>query len=147
MIIWIDGDACPRVIKDIIFKAANRTKTKTILVANQFINLPPSPMIKRHIVEQGFDKADKVIEDSVISGDIVVTSDLALAEGCLKKQAHVISPRGEQFSTDSIKQKLTIRDFNELMRSSGLHSGGPRALSSRETHLFAGQLDRLLAKK
>lgn len=145
--IWIDGDACPKVIKEIIFKASKRTKTECILVANQFMNIPPSPFIKRQMVEQGFDKADDTIAESVNAGDIVITSDIPLAENCLTKNAYVISPRGEMFSLSTIKQKLAMRDFNEVMRSSGLHSGGPKSLSKKDITQFANQLDRLLARK
>lgn len=144
--IWIDGDACPKVIKDIIFKAVHRTKINCILVANQLMNLPPSPLIKRLVVERGFDAADKAIEDGVSAGDIVITSDLPLAEGCLNKQSHVISPRGELFSTNTIRQKLAMRDFNEVMRGSGIHADGPKPFSPKDIQQFANQLDRLLAK-
>ncbi|WP_419419576.1 YaiI/YqxD family protein [Legionella sp. D16C41] len=144
--IWIDGDACPKAIKEIIFKAAIRNKIKCILVANQFMNLPPSPMIQRIIVDQGFDKADQLIIESILTGDIVITSDIPLAESCINKQAKVISPRGELFNANTIKQKLAIRDFNEVMRSSGLHSKGPNSLTQKDIKLFANQLDRLLVK-
>lgn len=144
--IWIDGDACPKVIKEIIFKAAKRTQTKCTLVANQFMSLPPSPLIKRIVADQGFDEADNIIIESVVAGDIVITSDLALADGCLKKQAHVISPRGELYRSSTINQKLAMRDFNETMRGSGLHSGGQKPSTQKETLLFANQLDRLLVK-
>ncbi len=144
--IWIDGDACPKAIKDIVFKAANRTKTKCILVANQMVPVPPSPMIKRIIVSQGFDQADQTIIDSTQPGDIVITSDLPLAESCLEKQAHVISPRGELFSSNTIKQKLAMRDFNEVMRGSGIHSGGPKPMGAKEVSQFANHLDSLLMK-
>lgn len=145
--IWIDGDACPKAIKDIIFKAAKRTKTVCILVANQLINLPSSPFIKRLVVEQGFDKADDHIAASAHEGDIVITADLPLAESCLNKKALVVSPRGELFTLNTIKQKLAMRDFNEVMRGSGIHSSGPKSLSQRDIMQFANQLDRLLAKQ
>lgn len=144
--IWIDGDACPKAVKEIIFKAANRTKTTCMLVANQYIPLPPSPYIKRMIVEQGYDKADDAIADAVIEGDIVITSDLPLADLCLNKNALVINPRGELYSSETIKQKLAMRDFNELMRGSGIHGSGPKQISNRDINDFANSLDRLLAK-
>lgn len=144
--IWIDGDACPKAIKEIIFKASKRTKVTCTLVANQFIQIPSSPFISRRLVAQGFDQADQVIIDSVQSGDMVITADLALAESCLNKHAYVISPRGEMFSTNSIQQKLAMRDFNEVMRGSGLHAKGQKPLSSGEISAFANQLDRLLAQ-
>lgn len=144
--LWIDGDACPKSIKEIIFKAAKRTRTHCYLVANHFINLPQSPYIHRLLVEQGFDKADDAIEKKVGVNDLVITSDLPLAEACLIKKAVVISPRGEAYSVETIKQKLAMRDFNEALRSSGIHSAGLKQLSSREISLFANQLDGYLAK-
>lgn len=144
--IWIDGDACPKAIKDIIFKAVNRSKIECVIVANQFINIPLSNLIKRLIVEPGFDKADDKITELVNPGDLVITADLPLAETCLVKQAQVISPRGELYSLNSIKQKLAMRDFNEVMRGSGIHSSGPKAMASKDMSQFANQLDRLLAK-
>lgn len=144
--IWIDGDACPKAIKAIIFKAAIRTKTVCLFVANHFSPLPRSPFIKRALVEQGFDKADDLIEEKVNASDIVITGDLPLAEACLKKKAYVISPRGKQFDSGSIMQKLAMRDFNETMRGSEIHSGGPAAMSERDVQQFANQLDRLIAR-
>ena len=144
--IWIDADACPKIIKEVIFKAAKRTKIECFVVANQFMSLPSNPLVKRIIVEQGFDKADNVIEESVVSGDVVITADLPLAEECLNKKASVISPRGELFSLSTIKQKLAMRDFNEVMRGSGLHSKGMKPLNNKDVTLFANQLDRVLAK-
>lgn len=144
--IWIDADACPKAVKEVIFKAAKRTKIECFVVANQFMSLPANPLVKRIVVEQGFDKADNVIEESVVSGDIVVTADLPLAEACLNKKASVISPRGELFSLNTIKQKLALRDFNEVMRGSGLHSKGMKPLSAKDVTQFANQLDRSLAK-
>lgn len=145
--IWIDGDACPKPVKDILFKAAIRTRTPCHIVANQLMTVPSSPFIKRILAEKSFDSADRLIEHSVQAGDIVVTSDLPLVEACLEKQAAVISPKGELFSLNSIKQKLAMRDFNEVMRGSGIHTGGPKPLSAKDISLFANQLDRLLAKR
>lgn len=144
--IWIDGDACPKNIKEIIFKAANRTKTKCIIVANQYMSLPASPYIQRMLVEQGFDKADDAIAEAVKAKDIIITADIPLAEACLNKGGKVINPRGEQFNSDTIQQKLAIRDFNEVMRGSGMHSGGPKQLSNKDINQFANKLDALLAQ-
>ncbi len=144
--LWIDGDACPKLIKNIIFKAAVRTKTACMIVANHFSQIPPSPYIKRQVVEQGFDSADKAIEDAIDANDVVITADLPLAEACLIKKAYALSPRGELFDLGSIKQKLAMRDFNETMRSSGIHSQGPSALGEKDIRQFANALDRLLAK-
>lgn len=146
-IIWIDGDACPKAIKEIIFKAANRTKTQCVIVANQYMSLPPSAYIRRAVVEQGFDKADDFIEASVNAKDIVITQDIPLAKACLDKAAAAISPRGERFTLDTINQKLAMRDFNEVMRGSGIHASGPKALSAQDVNQFANQLDRLLATR
>lgn len=146
MTIWIDGDACPKVIKAIIFKAAIRTKTTCHFVANHFSALPRSPFIKRVLVEQGFDKADDMIAERVQEKDIVVTGDLPLAEACLKKKANVISPRGKRFDSGTIMQQLAMRDFNETMRGSELHTGGPAAMNERDVQQFANQLDRLLQR-
>lgn len=147
MIIWIDGDACPKAIKDVIFKASNRTKTECILVANQFMQLPPSRFIKRMMVGQEFDAADDVIAESVCENDVVITSDLPLGKSCLDKCAKVISPRGESFSLETINQKLAMRDLNETLRGSGIHSGGSKPMSAKDVNQFANQLDRILAAR
>ncbi len=143
--LWIDGDACPKAVKEILFRAAIRTKTNCILVANHFIPLPKSPFIQLKQVDKGFDKADDLIANHVNKRDIVITSDLPLADTCLSKNAFVISPRGEQYRRDTMKQKLAMRDFNEVMRGSGIHSKGPSALSAKDINQFANQLDRLLS--
>lgn len=145
-VLWVDGDACPKLVREIVFRAAIRCKIDCFLVSNTPISLPPNPLIHNRIVEQGFDKADDAIEEAVCKGDIVITSDLPLAEACLKKAAEVLSVRGERFSLNSIQQKLALRDFHETLRSSGLHTGGPKSLSSRDVQQFANQLDRLLSK-
>ena len=146
MKLWIDGDACPKQIKEVLFRAAIRTKTKLILVANHFVQLPPSPFITRQIVDKGFDVADNVIVEQVEQNDIVITADIPLANDVLEKKAHAINPRGELYSQENIKHILAMRNFNESLRETGNISGGPPKLSNQDTQKFSNQLDRLLAK-
>jgi uncharacterized protein YaiI (UPF0178 family) len=147
MKIWIDGDACPNNIKEVLFRAANRTKIQTILVANHFVSLPPSPYISRQIVEQGFDVADNTIVDQVEKGDIVITADIPLANDVLEKSAHAINPRGELYSAENIKHILAMRNFNESLRETGqLTNSGPAKLSNQDTQKFSNQLDKLLSR-
>lgn len=146
MHIWIDADACPNVVKEIVFRASQRTKTPVILVANQYIKKPPYPLIKTVQVSQGFDEADNYIVDNLNAGDLVITADIPLASDAIDKQAHVINPRGEEYTKENIKQRLNMRDFMEQMRSSGEVSGGPPPLNQSDRQQFANALDRLLAK-
>lgn len=145
MKIWVDADACPAVIRDILFRAAVRTAVPLTLVANQWLKVPSSPLISMRVVPGGFDQADDAIVGGLAAGDLVISADLALAEAALNRGAHVLSPRGERFSTDTIRAKLTMRDFLETLRASGVQSGGPPPLSAADRQAFAGQLDRLLA--
>ncbi len=145
MKIWVDADACPVVIKEILFRAAERTKIEMTLVANQPIRTPPSRFIKMLQVPQGFDVADNEIVRRVAGGDLVITSDIPLADEVIEKGGHALSPRGERFTPDSIKARLNIRDFMETMRGSGVDtSGGPPPLSQSDRMAFANHLDRLL---
>ena len=145
MKIWVDADACPVVIKEILFRAAERTKIEMTLVANQPIRTPPSRFIKMLQVPQGFDVADNEIVRRVAAGDLVITSDIPLADEVIEKGGHALSPRGERFTPDSIKARLNIRDFMETMRGSGVDtSGGPPPLSQSDRMAFANHLDRLL---
>jgi len=146
MQIWIDADACPVVIKEILFRAAKRTSTLTTLVANQAMNTPPSPFIKSMRVAQGFDVADNEIVRLCEEGDLVITSDIPLASDAIDKGAFALSPRGEFFSKENIRERLNIRDFLDTMRSSGIQSGGPAALNQSDRQAFANQLDRFLAQ-
>lgn len=145
MKIWVDADACPAVIRDILFRAAVRTGVPLTLVANQWLKVPSSPLISMRVVPGGFDQADDAIVGGLAAGDLVISADLSLAEAALNRGAHVLSPRGERFSTDTIRAKLTMRDFLETLRASGVQSGGPPPLSAADRQAFAGQLDRLLA--
>ena len=147
MQIWVDADACPVVIKEILFRAAERTQTRLTLVANQHIKTPPSKYISSVQVMQGFDVADNEIVRRTESGDLVITSDIPLADEVLTKGANALSPRGELFTKDNIKPRLNMRDFLETMRSSGIQSGGPPPLSQNDRKAFAEQLDKWLAAK
>ncbi len=146
MDIWVDADACPVVIKDIIFRAAQRTKIQVTLVANQFIQTPRLPNIKFIRVAAGFDVADDEIVKRVNTGDLVITSDIPLAAEVIEKGALALSPRGEMHTADNIKQRLNIRDFMDTMRSSGIHTGGPPPLNQNDRQAFANHLDRILTK-
>lgn len=147
MEIWVDADACPVAIKEILFRAAMRTKTQLTLVANQAIRVPKSPCIRAIQVEPGFDVADDEIVKRCQSGDLVITSDIPLAAQVIDKGGYALSPRGEMYSANDIQARLTMRDFLETMRSSGVVTGGPPALSQNDKKLFAGHLDSLLAKR
>ena len=144
MKIYVDADACPVAIKEILFRAANRTATQTILVANNFLRTPPSKYIQFKQVDKGFDVADNAIVEWCKSDDLVITSDIPLADEIIAKGGHALSPRGELFTKENIKGRLNIRDFMETMRSSGVQTGGPSALSASDKQAFANHLDRIL---
>jgi len=146
MKIWVDADACPVVIKEILFKAAERTKTTTTFVANQFIKTPPSQYLKSIQVASGFDVADNEIVQRAAEGDLVITADIPLAAEVIEKGAHALNPRGEMYTIDSIKQRLNMRDFMDTMRASGIQTGGQAPLSQRDRQEFANNLDRLLTE-
>jgi uncharacterized protein YaiI (UPF0178 family) len=145
--IWVDADACPVVVRDILFKAAERTKVTLTLIANQMVRVPPSRYISAVQVSSGFDVADNEIVRRANAGDLVITSDIPLAAEVIEKGALALSPRGELFTADNIRGRLMMRDFMDTMRSSGVHSGGAAAYSSADKQLFANQLDRYLAKR
>jgi len=147
MEIWVDADACPVAIKEILFRAAMRTKTRLTLVANQPVRVPKSPSIASIQVPAGFDVADNEIVKRCQAGDLVITSDIPLAAEVLAKGGLALSPRGELFSDNDIKSRLTMRDFLDTMRASGIVTGGPAALSQNDKKLFAGHLDALLARQ
>ncbi|MCP3670729.1 MAG: YaiI/YqxD family protein [Gammaproteobacteria bacterium] len=146
MKIWVDADACPVVIKDILFRAAERTGLQLTLVANQSIRVPPAPNIKMLRVAPGFDVADNEIVKLSAAGDLVITSDIPLAAEVIEKGGYALSPRGEMYTTDNIKARLTMRDFMDSLRSSGIDTGGPPALNQGDRQAFANHLDRFLAK-
>ena len=145
MKIWVDADACPVVIKEILFKAAERTATQLTLVANQPIRVPPSRFINAIQVSSGFDVADNEIVKRLETGDLVITGDIPLAADVIEKGGHALSPRGERYTVDNIKARLNIRDFLDTMRGSGIDTGGPPPLSQGDRKSFADHLDRLLA--
>lgn len=144
--IWVDADACPRVIREILFRAAVRVKLPLTLVANHVLSVPASEYIQYRQVPQGFDVADDYIAQQVEEGDLVITSDIPLAAEVIEKGAGVISPRGEQFTRNNIRQRLNMRDFMETMRSTGEVRGGPPALDDKDKQTFANALDRYLAR-
>lgn len=146
MQIWVDADACPNVIKNILFRAAERVQIQCILVANQMIAIPPSKWIERRQVAQGFDEADNYIVKSLDAGDIVITADIPLAAEAIEKGAIAINPRGELYTTENIKQRLAMRNFMEEMRSTGVQMGGPATFTQQDKSAFANALDRLLVK-
>jgi uncharacterized protein YaiI (UPF0178 family) len=146
MNIWVDADACPAVIKDILYRAALRSKRPLTLVANRMLHTPPSPLIRAVQVPRGFDVADDYIVEHTSAGDLVVTADIPLASEVLRKGAQVISPRGEQYTVDSINERLAMRDMMEELRSAGIDTGGPAAFSQADRRAFANVLDKLLHK-
>ena len=144
MKIWIDADACPNPIKEILYRVANRKSIIITLVANQWLTIPTSPFIKRLQVVNGFDEADNKIVELVEKNDLVITSDIPLASDVLHKGAFVLTPRGEPFTLETIKERLVMRDFMETMRASGIQSKGPSPFSTKDREKFANQLDILI---
>lgn len=146
MKIWVDADACPVVIKEILYRAAKRTNTEMTLVANQPLSVPPSPLIKTVQVASGFDVADSEIVRRAEVGDLVITADIPLAAEIIEKGAHALNPRGELYTTENIRARLNMRDFMDTLRGSGIQTGGPKEFSQSDRQAFANSLDRLLAK-
>ena len=144
--IWVDADACPNAVKDILFRAATRAQVPLKLVANHALRVPPSRWIKSLQVEQGFDVADDYIAREVSAGDLVITSDIPLAAEVIEKGGLVLTSRGEPYTRENVRQRLNMRDFMETMRSSVEMHGGPPPLSNRDKQVFANALDRYLAK-
>lgn len=147
MRIWIDADACPNIIKEILFRAANRTKTPLILVANQYLNTPPSPFITKIQVSSGFDVADNKIVEGLEPGDVVITADIPLADAVVNKGCIALNPRGELYSAGNIKERLSLRNFSDALRSTGVITGGPAALGKKEVREFSNRLDKILGQK
>lgn len=146
MKIWVDADACPVVIKDILFKAADKRAISTTFLANHSIRVPPSRFINFMQVSSGFDVADDEIVKRVSQGDLVITSDIPLASDAISKGALALSPRGELFTIENIKSRLNIRDFMDTMRASGVQTGGPAALNQQDRQSFANHLDKIITK-
>jgi len=147
MRIWVDADACPAVIKDILYRAAERVKCPLVLVANKPLRTPPSPYIKSMQVPGGIDVADNRIVELVQPGDLVVTADIPLAAAVIDKDGHALNPRGELYTRDNIRERLTMRNFLGELRNAGVMTGGPAALSHSDRQAFANQLDRFLARR
>ena len=146
MQIWVDADACPNVIKEILFRAAERLRIPLILVANKFLRTPPSSYIRSIQVGAGFNVADTAIVRKMAPGDLVVTADIPLAAEVIGQGGHALNPRGELYSTENIKERLAMRNFMDELRETGLQTGGPAALSQKDRQAFANQLDRFLAE-
>ena len=145
MQIWVDADACPGPVKEMVFRAAMRTGVHATLVANHAMRVPKSPHIELLIVPGGFDVADDTIAARVSAGDLVITSDIPLASDVIDQGALVVTPKGERYTADNIKARLNMRDFLETMRASGVQTGGPAAYSQTDRKAFADQFDRILA--
>lgn len=146
MKIWVDADACPGVIKEIVFRAAERTRVPTTLVANQAMRIPQSPFVRFVQVASGFDEADKHIVKMLEPNDLVITADIPLAAAVIEKGAHALNPRGELYTPDNIRERLSMRNFMDELRGSGVVTGGPAALGTKDREAFANALDRLLRK-
>lgn len=144
MNIWIDGDACPRAIKQILFRAAVKRRVMVIIVANHLAMIPPSAFIKRVQVAPGFDQADNYIASHLEARDLVITSDIILADEVIAKKGLALSPRGQLYTANNIKQMLTMRHLNESLRENGLISGGLDALSAKDIQHFSNHLDRIM---
>lgn len=147
MQIWVDADACPGAIKDILFRAAERQRVQVSLVANQALRIPPSPYLRLVQVPPGFDVADKRIIELLTPGDLVITADIPLAAAAIEKNAHALNPRGELYTKDNIRERLSMRNFMDELRGGGVTTGGPSALSQRDRQAFANSLDSFLAKR
>ena len=146
MKIWVDADACPVVIKDILFRAAERTGVQLTLLANHPVQVPRSGCIKFIQVTSGFDVADNEIVKRLAAGDLVITGDIPLAAEVIEKGGHALNPRGELYSAETIKARLNMRDFMDTLRASGMNTGGPPALSQSDRKSFANHLDTLLTR-
>jgi len=147
MKIWVDADACPAVVKDILYRAAKRTNTNLVLVANANLSVPPSPLISTVRVGQGFDVADNYIVQHLEAHDLVITADIPLAAEVIEKGALALNPRGELYTEDNVRQRLGIRDIMEQLRATGTQTGGPAAYGAKEKMAFANAVDRLLANR
>lgn len=146
MKIWVDADACPKVIKEILFNAAVRTQTDLILVSNHALSSPPSPFITKMQVVAGFDVADDKIMQCIQAEDLVITADIPLADAVVTKEAFALNPRGELYTKSNIKQRLAVRNLSTDLRGSGVRTGGPAVISKREIQNFANSLDKFLTK-
>jgi len=146
MHIWVDADATPKAVKAILFRAAQQRGQALTLVANQPLDVPRSPLIRAVRVGAGFDVADDYIVEHVQAGDLVVTADIPLAAALVPRDCHVLSPRGELFTAETVRQRLNLRDFHETLRASGLDTGGPPTYNQADRQAFANALDRLVTR-
>jgi uncharacterized protein YaiI (UPF0178 family) len=146
MKIWIDADACPKVVKEVVFKAAHRLNIPTILVANSFLRIPDSPLLSFIQVDQGADVADTYIVENVSPSDLVITADIPLASLIVEKEATAINPRGELYTEENISERLSVRDFMQDLRDSGIETGGPAPFGVKDKANFANSLNKLLTK-
>lgn len=146
MHIWVDADACPNVIKEVLFKAAMRREIKVTLVANIPLSVPPSPLFDTITVSAGFDEADKEIARLVSPGDLVITADIPLADAIVSKGATGLNPRGELYTEENVKGLLRMRNLMEELRSGGMVSGGPSPIGPKDKQEFTNQLDRFLTR-
>ena len=146
MQIWVDADACPKVIKNILFRAAERLQVSLTLVANRSLHTPPSPYIKVMQVDDGLNVADNQIVQKLQRGDLVITADIPLAAEVIEKGGHALDPRGEFYTKDNVGERLAVRNLMDELRSGGVDTGGPSSFSKSDRHAFANQLDRFLAK-
>lgn len=145
--IWVDADACPVIVREILFRASTRTGVPITLVASRPVRLPGSPIIRFVQVAPGFDAADKRIVELMERGDLVVTADVPLAAAVIEKGGTALNPRGELYTPENVRERLSMRNFLDELRGSGVNTGGPGALGQRERQLFANQLDRWLARR
>lgn len=143
--IWVDADACPGAIREILFRAAERAQVRVTLVANQWLRTPPSRHVRALQVQGGFDAADDAIAERVRRGDLVVTQDIPLAARVLERGAEAVNPRGERYTADNIAERLSMRNFMDELRGAGVQTGGPSVFHARDRQAFANQLDRWLA--
>jgi uncharacterized protein YaiI (UPF0178 family) len=144
MDIWVDADACPVVIKELLYKIAQRTKTMVTFVANKPLRIPNSRFIKLLTVSAGFDIADNKIVEKMQKGDLVITADIPLAADVIDKKGLALNPRGELYTKDNIKSRLYVRDIMETLRSSGVETKGPDPMTQKDKHLFANTIDKIL---
>lgn len=147
MAIWVDADACPNVIKEVLYRAADRTATTVTFGANQFLRVPSSPYLRTLQVPAGFDVADNEIVRRAQPGDLVITADIPLAAEVIEKGAAALNPRGERYSPATIRERLTMRDFMDTLRASGVQTGGPAAMNPRDRQQFANELDSWLRQQ
>ena len=145
--IWVDADACPAAIRDILFRVATRAQVRVTFVANQWIRTPSSPLLRALQVQGGYDVADDAIAERARPGDLVVTQDIPLAARVLERGAQAVTPRGERFTADTIAERLSMRNFMDELRGAGVQTGGPAPLHARDRQAFANRLDQWVARR